>query len=253
MNAVLIGSGLLLAVFIVVVVPTMAPQVHAYGIEQLNFTPADGAKSVLLCTLLTGTAGLIFYRHRDHGTFLFRIFVAGLLIRVLVGSLIFAFHGREFFGVDALGYDFYGAAQLEAWRGDQYYGGMMTAYFDGGLANAWGMINMVAALYAALGRNPLAVQMVTAVLGAATAPLIYLCALHVFRNTRVARFSAFAVAFFPSLVLWSSQGLKDGPIVFFLVLAIHTTMKLGEKFSWKNVAILTVALFLVLAFRFYIF
>ena len=112
---------------------------------------------------------------------------------------------------------------------------------------------MVAAIYAAIGRNVLAVQYVNAVMGAATAPIIYLCAIEVFNNIRVARISAFAVAFFPSLVLWSSQGLKDGPIVFFLALSIMATLKLTRKFDAKNVTILVISLFAVLSLRFYVF
>jgi len=121
------------------------------------------------------------------------------------------------------------------------------------LAGAWGMVYLVAGIYALIGRNLLAVQMVVAVMGASTAPLVYLCAAHVFQNKRVARFSAYAVAFYPSLVLWSSQALKDGPIVFFLAVCILATLKLGEKFSVKYVAILSGALFAVLTFRFYVF
>ncbi len=98
------------------------------------------------------------------------------------------------------------------------------------------MVYLVAAIYALIGRNMLAVQFVNAVMGAATAPIIYLSALQVFNNIRVARLSAFAVAFFPSLVLWSSQGLKDGPIVFFLALSILATLKLSRKFDLKYIA-----------------
>src|SRR6185503_15476701 len=115
------------------------------------------------------------------------------------------------------------------------------------------MVYLVAGIYALIGRNLLAVQMVVAVMGASTAPLVYLCAAHVFQNQRVARFSSYAVAFYPSLVLWSSQALKDGPIVFFLAVCILATLKLGEKFSVKYVAILSGALFAVLTFRFYVF
>jgi 4-amino-4-deoxy-L-arabinose transferase-like glycosyltransferase len=61
------------------------------------------------------------------------------------------------------------------------------------------------------------------------------------------------VAFFPSLVLWSSQGLKDGPIVFFLALAILATLKLGKKLDVKNLAILVLSLFALLSLRFYVF
>jgi hypothetical protein len=47
--------------------------------------------------------------------------------------------------------------------------------------------------------------------------------------------------------------LKDGPIVFFLGVAILATLKLGDKFSVKYLAMLVGALFCVLTFRFYVF
>ena len=251
MNAVLAVFGLLIVCFIVFAVPTIvAPHSADYG---MTFTAFDSAKGVLLCGVLATFAGWIFYRQRDNGLFLLRIFVAALLIRVLLGTLIFMFNGLEFFGADAIHYDYYGYAQLGAWQGDRYFNALMGTYISGGLAGAWGMVYMVAAIYALLGRNVLAVQMVVAVMGAATAPLIYLIASHVFQNARVARLSAFGVAFYPSLVLWSSQGLKDGPIVFFLAVSILATLKLGEKFSVKYISILVLALFAVLTFRFYVF
>jgi 4-amino-4-deoxy-L-arabinose transferase-like glycosyltransferase len=117
----------------------------------------------------------------------------------------------------------------------------------------WGMLYLVGAIYAIIGRNPLAVQFVNAVLGAATAPLVYLCAQHMFRNLRVARIAAFFVVFYPSLVLWSSQGLKDAPIVFLLVAAMYATLKLGEKLNIKYFLILVASLFGILSLRFYIF
>ena len=251
MNAVLTVFGLLIVAFIVLAVPTIvAPHSVDYG---MTFTAFDSAKAVLLCGVLGSFAGWIFYKQRENGPFLLRIFVAALLIRVLLGTIIFMFNGREFFGGDAIHYDYYGFAQLSAWQGDRYFKALMDLYISGGLAGAWGMVYMVAAIYAMLGRNVLAVQFAVAVMGAATAPVIYLVAAHVFQNLRVARLSAFAVAFYPSLVLWSSQGLKDGPIVFFLAVSILATLKLGEKFSVKYIAILVVTLFAVLTFRFYVF
>ncbi len=251
MNAVLTVFSLLLVAFIVLAVPTIvAPHSAEY---RMVFTSFDCAKAVLLCGVLAGFAGWIFYHQRENGSFLVKIFVAALLIRILLGTIIFMFDARAFFGGDAIHYDYYGTAQLAAWHGDRYFKALMDVYISGGLAGAWGMLYMVAGVYALLGRNVLAVQMVVAVMGAATAPVIYLCAAHVFKNLRVARFSAFAVAFYPSLVLWSSQGLKDGPIVFFLAVAILMTLKLGDKFNFKYVAILVLALFLVLTFRFYVF
>ena len=249
MKSLLIVLSLLLVAFIVLALPTIvAPFFVDYG----SFTGFDAAKAVLLCAVCATIGGFIFKRH-PNGSFLLQIFIAGLLIRVFVGTLIFAFNGRAFFGGDAIHYDLYGMAQLLAWGGDRHYQGVMALYISGTEAGAWGMVYLVAGIYALIGRNALAVQLVVAVMGAATAPVIYLCASHVFNNARVARFSAFAVAFYPSLVLWSSQGLKDGPIVFFLATSIFATLKLGEKFSVKYLVILVCTLFAVLTFRFYVF
>jgi 4-amino-4-deoxy-L-arabinose transferase-like glycosyltransferase len=69
----------------------------------------------------------------------------------------------------------------------------------------------------------------------------------------VARTSALFVAFYPSLVLWSSQGLKDGPIVFLLALSMLATLRLDEKFSVKYALVLVVSLAGILSLRFYLF
>jgi hypothetical protein len=69
----------------------------------------------------------------------------------------------------------------------------------------------------------------------------------------VARLAGIAVAFYPSLVLWSAQGLKDGPIVFFLAVAILSTLSLGEKLSLKYILVLLCALVALMALRFYVF
>jgi 4-amino-4-deoxy-L-arabinose transferase-like glycosyltransferase len=114
------------------------------------------------------------------------------------------------------------------------------------------MVYLVAAVYGLVGRNMLAVQMMNSVIGAATAVVIYLCAYQVFQNSRVARVAGIAVAFYPSLVLWSAQGLKDGPIVFLLALAILCTLKLGEKLVVKYIIILVCALIGLFALRFYV-
>jgi hypothetical protein len=115
------------------------------------------------------------------------------------------------------------------------------------------MLYIVAGIYSIIGRNMLAVQLFNAVLGAATVPIIFLCAEHVFNNRRVARVAGWAVAFYPSLVLWSSQGLKDGPTVFFLALGILATLRLGHKLTVRYLAVLVISLVGVFAFRFYIF
>lgn len=250
MNALLTLLYLLLCVGIVIFVPPLvAPFVAEYGV----FTGFDAAKAVLLCTGLSVIVGFYVYKRENDGRLLLRLFVAGLIVRMVVGLAIFTFRAQNFFGGDALTYDSYGLAQVLAWGGDKYYQGIANQFVRGGEGSGWGMVYLVAAVYGLIGRNMLAIQLMNSVFGAATAVIIYLCAQQVFQNFRVARISGIAVAFYPSLVLWSAQGLKDGPIVFCLALAILATLKLGEKLSLRYILVLITALICLIALRFYVF
>jgi hypothetical protein len=249
MNGVLTFVSLVVGVLIVFVVPPLvAPFQAEYGVVSFF----DVSKAVLLCSALALLAGWYSSKQGVHGKFLLKVFMAALLLRVVLGTIIFAFNGQEFFGGDALTYDFFGLAQLKAWGGDRYQA-VLVQRFVGSGGSGWGMVYMVAAVYGLLGRNMLAVQFVNAVLGALTATVIFLCAQSVFSNSRVSRLAALAVAFYPSLVLWSSQGLKDAPIVFCLAVSILATLKLGEKVKLTYILVLIVSLFALLSLRFYVF
>src|SRR5215207_11531761 len=215
-------------------------------------TIPGGSTAVLLCVVCASVAGLLLGRGEgEQRAFILKVFVGGLLVRVAVGALINGFKLQEFFGGDAFTYDYYGMAVLDAYR---YKKGVLDNDVQIWVSGSgWGMLYLVAAVYAVVGRNMLAVQFFNAVVGAATAPVIFLCARQIFQNVRVAKLATLSVAFFPSLVLWSSQGLKDGPIVFLLVLTMLATLKLGERLSVKYVAVLLFALYGLLCFRFYIF
>jgi hypothetical protein len=250
MNALLTLLYLLLCVGIVIFLPPLVvPYMSDYGIV----TGFDMAKAVLLCTALATLAGFYAYKREVDGPFLLRLFVAALLARIIIATAIFAFHGQNFFGGDAITYDFFGFAQLQGWFGDKYYQAIANQFVRSGEGSGWGMVYLVAFVYGLVGRNMFAVQLMNSVFGAATAVVIFLCAHQVFKNLRVARIAGTAVAFYPSLVLWSAQGLKDGPIVFFLALAILSTLKLGEKLSAKYIVVLVLALLSLVALRFYVF
>jgi len=242
--------SLLFAGFIILVVPVL---VKPYELVYGKMSMVDGVKAVLFCAALSALAGWLVHRTGPDGKFLLRLFLFALLLRVALGTLIFVMNGQTFFGGDALTYDFYGWFQLKAWGGDQYAQSLVSLFVGKGEGSGWGMLYVVATIYGILGHNMLAVQFFNAVLGAATAPLIFLCAQQVYGNTKVARLAAFAVAFYPSLVLWSSQGLKDAPIVFLLALSILATLKLGQKLSIKYMLALVIALFCLLSLRFYVF
>ena len=214
--------------------------------------PGEGPSAVVFCAALAAAGAAAVSRHQTHARFLVQVFAGALLIRVAVGVLIYHFHLQEFFGGDAFTYDYHGILYKRFWTGELSYG-----FYDRLLGiyvhRNWGMGYTVGAIYVLVGRNMLAVQFFNAVVGAATAPIIFLCARQIFQNLRVAKIATLFVAFYPSLVLWSSQGLKDGPIVFLLALTMLATLRLGERFSAKYVALMVFALYGLLSFRFYIF
>jgi len=211
---------------------------------------SGGPGAVLVCAVAAASAWFAVNVKGPDRSFLLRLFLGGLLARVLVGTAIYLFDAQEFFGPDALTYDYEGHLMLD------YVNGIAPA----GIADEMslsvagrGMAYLVAIIYGLTGRNMLAVQLFNAALGATTALLIFLCAQHIFGNARVARIAATLVAFFPSLVLWSSQGLKDGPVVFLLAATMLATLKLGERLSVPNLMLLIAGMLATLTLRFYIF
>ncbi|MDQ3743196.1 MAG: glycosyltransferase family 39 protein [Acidobacteriota bacterium] len=214
--------------------------------------PEVGGSAVILCAVCSVIAAIFIGRSAPNARFLLQIFVAGVLVRMALGSAIYFMHLQEFFGGDAFTYDGVGWMLVKVWKGQ-----VSSAYYDTVIgpfiARNWGMPYLVAFIYTVVGRNLLAVQFFNAVVGAATAPIIFFCALHIFQNLRVAKLAAFAVAFYPSIVLWSSQGLKDGPVVFLLALAMLATLKLGERISPKYLVVLVLSMFCLISLRFYLF
>jgi hypothetical protein len=99
----------------------------------------------------------------------------------------------------------------------------------------------------------LAIQLVNASVGAATGVVVYHTAMALFSNLRVAKLAGILVTFFPSLILWSSQALKDGLIILALAVSILATLRLMEKVTVKWVLVITVSLLALLSLRFYIF
>jgi hypothetical protein len=216
------------------------------GVVIALFIPKHGGAALLLCTALGAVCSYAIIRGKIDERFLLPLFIAGLLVRVIVGAAIFSFELQDFFGGDAVTYDKLGYELLLSWQGK-----VDIVTTDDTVV--WGMPYLVAGIYWVFGRNMLAVQFFNAICGAAAAVVVYKCAAHIFQNLAVSRMAAVLVAFYPSLVLWSSQGLKDAPIVLLLTITIMATLKLGEKLSLKYGIILGSALLGLLSLRFYIF
>ena len=82
--------------------------------------PTDGAGATLVALPVAVLAGWFIYQPKIDQRFLIRLFAAGLLVRVFIGTMIFVFKQQSFFGGDAITYDFFGYALLKSWEGDKY-------------------------------------------------------------------------------------------------------------------------------------
>ena len=214
--------------------------------------PAQAPGALDVCAATSLPIIIILARGGPERTFLLRLFLIGLLIRLLVGVVIFVGHFEDFFGGDANTYDQFGVFVNAAWHGDKYRAAAFQRFTSAGVG-AWGMLYLVAGVYELIGRNMLAIQFINAAVGAATPAVIYYITQNLFKNARVARLAALLTCFFPSLVLWSSQALKDGIIVLVVALAILTTLRLVQRITVPYVLILTACLLVLLSLRFYIF
>jgi dolichyl-phosphate-mannose-protein mannosyltransferase len=214
--------------------------------------PAQGPGALAVCIAVSMPAIFVLVRAKEDRRFLLRIFLLAVVVRIVVAMVIFLAGKEDFFGGDANTYDIFGKSLLQSWHGDTYHAERYAAFIRSG-AGAWGMLYVVAAIYQFIGENRFGIQLMNAGVGASTAIVIYYVAQSLFNNTRVSRVAAVLVAFFPSLILWSSQGLKDGLIILALSLGILATLRLMDKITIGYVLILAVCLLALLSLRFYIF
>lgn len=186
--------------------------------------------------------------------FLIRIFLLGLIARILFGLIIHVFDLREFFGGDAETYDLLASKIAQVWFDGANPGELYTNRDLIRLRGiGYGMSYILAGIYSIFGRNILAAQFIYAVVGAGIAPLIYTCSHKIFNNRRAGQIAAILAALYPAFIIWSGQLLKDGLIIFLLVLVMVMVLKLQEKFTYSSVIFLIIGLFGIITLRFYIF
>jgi 4-amino-4-deoxy-L-arabinose transferase and related glycosyltransferases of PMT family len=214
----------------------------------------DGIVASALALIISGAVILIIRsRTGTDADYLVWLFIIALLARIVFGLTIHVFQLREFFGGDAITYDSLGYRIVELWFGqaspDDFWSQRATSLSNPG----WGMNYLTGFIYLLVGRNILAAQTFCGVIGAATVPLVYICAYRIFNNRRVGKISALLVALYPAFIIWSGQLMKDGLIIFLLVLAMTMVLRLQEKIDYVAIGILIFSLFGILSLRFYIF
>jgi hypothetical protein len=252
MNGLIAFLYIVLCMVILFAIPVILPPafVDFYG----AFTFFDGAKALMLCGVASFGVFLFLASIKEDRHFLLQLFFGALLYRILIAAIVFSTNTQGFFGGDAYTYDTLGLAQIGAWGGSSFDAGLVARFTGTSYSGSgWGMLYYVAVIYSLIGRNMLATQLLNSVAGAFTAPVIFLISEKLFGHKGVSRLAALAVAFFPSMALWSAQGIKDGPIIFLLAISMLATLRLSDKFDPRYFMILIFALFALLTLRFYIF
>ncbi|MEK6320331.1 MAG: glycosyltransferase family 39 protein [Acidobacteriota bacterium] len=183
--------------------------------------------------------------------FLARVFAAALAVRYALAYVIYSRNLQQFLGADADTYDAFGNALLQSWRGLVDPNVYWLVKYTTARTSGFGMYYYVAGLYYVIGQNPLAIQLINCAIGAGVCIAGYKIAMMVYPNQRVARAVAVMSAFSPSLVLWTSQGLKDGPIMLFLCLCVLYTLKVREKVEIKSFILLLLSLLCLYTLRHY--
>lgn len=225
------------------------------GLTLSALVPPDGAVSVLLVMTfaIPGAYIIRYYSEGKERDFLINIFLIALLARLVFGFGILLFGITTLIAEDTETYHLVGYRFLEILRGVAVPEDLATYRATSTSIPGWGMYHLVGYIYYIFGPSIYIAQSFCAVFGAATAPFIYFCAKHIYNNRRVAQMSAIAIAFYPSFILWSSQMLKDGLIIFLLVVAMTMVLQIQKKFSYLAVAVLLFSMFGILTLRFYIF
>ena len=226
-----------------------------YASLQLGYTlavnPDMGMALIAGLVAASSCVWIILRDKSDDKIFLLRLFTAALLVRWVVASLIYYKGMQAFFGGDSITYDAFGNALSQSWQGLVDPNAPWLVNYTSSNRSGWGMFYYVGAVYYVIGQNQFALQLINSVLGAASCICVYKIAMIVYPQLRVARMAALLTAFAPSMVLWSSQALKDAPIVLCICLCTLFTLRLRNKYGLKNLLLLIVSLFCLFSLRHY--
>jgi hypothetical protein len=176
-----------------------------------------------------------------------RAFWLALGLRMALAVLLHLFVSERLFAPDQETYDFFSAWLARYWSGE-------TLVYPPKLLNPGpkAYYYVVGALYYVFGAYPIVPKLLNALVGALTVPLTYDVALATSRREDVAMRAATWAATFPSLVLWSSQNIRDVWIVLLIVFICREALRLHERIRLLPLLSLAASVLLIGQFRAYI-
>ncbi|MFC1667377.1 hypothetical protein ACFL0P_05915 [Candidatus Omnitrophota bacterium] len=193
--------------------------------------------------------------------FLITIFLTGYLLRILISLALYLyasqFEYREagsfawvgFFIGDGLSYFSNGRDLSKLWEigifpdmstFKLYYAPCPTVstycYFNGLI------------MHLAMGRNPVMLFFINCIFGALSILLIYFITLRLV-GMKVARCASVLYCFWPSLILWSTQNLKEPMYAFMVLLLILSMLILIERFNVRYMLLAFLASYVLVTIR----
>lgn len=225
-------------------------------VAALCVTAVDLSQGALALAVLTGLCipTILLLRSRtDEKKFITSVFLIALSSRIGFGVFVHFFDLREFFGGDSLTYHYNGMAMANVFLGVGSPDEQLVFHTNRNLGVGFGMVYLMGAIYYVFGKNIFVAQSIIAFVGSLIAPLLYFCSMRIFGNKNAAKFAAYIAALLPAFIIWTGQILKDGLMVFLIVVVMLMLLRLREKLDYFSIGILVLALLGILSLRFYIF
>jgi Dolichyl-phosphate-mannose-protein mannosyltransferase len=147
----------------------------------------------------------------------------------------------------------WGWAQAEVWRGHIEHAGSLPPSILGAFSGAnRGYIYLCAMMLFPLGiPSRLAIAFMNSFFGGLTVVLVFMTAERLF-DREIARIAGVLAAFFPSLIIWSAQTLKEPVVIFCECLILYAVVRLREGFSLRHLFYALAGVILVSTMRFYV-
>ena len=198
---------------------------------------------------------VVFYNERENPGLLLKIFILAIGLRltstVFLVLVSYFTQGHIFFlGGDTLALNVYTSEILAFWQRHGHPPAsdcLLWMIYAGDLTFAYCWAN----IYYFVGEYPFLPLVVNCLFGGSAVIFLYLITKEIY-NYRVAILAALLFTFWPSLILWSSQNLKEPISVFMIMLTFWLVMKLTKKgHRIKYFLLIIISLIIYFKIRFY--
>lgn len=198
------------------------------------------------------TLGIKFFA-KENKRFLIGAFLAALIIRMAVAFFFYTYTNAVSDGYFASDEKFVyrRAVDIAEYGYGDAVGKGKSMFYELTSGAVFGVniyTHLLTMLIAIFGKSLLMVKFLSSLVGSVTIIGIFLLAKEIF-NTRIAKISAITAAFFPSLVIWSSAGLKEPFIILFIVYNAYYVVKNIKRFGLFNLANIILSAILLRSFN----